>query len=81
MRSSVDRSGRCGTLGLVWSELSHASRCVVCPGYVAWMMPTLVESPPEGDDWIHEIKYDGYRTIVAIDGVDTRAYTRNGHDW
>ena len=51
------------------------------PGYVEPMLPTLVESPPEGDDWLHEIKYDGYRTIVAVDGVDTRAYTRNGHDW
>ena len=45
------------------------------------MLPTLVESPPEGDDWLHEIKYDGYRTIVAVDGDDTRAFTRNGHDW
>ena len=51
------------------------------PGYVEPMLPTLIESPPEGDDWVHEIKYDGYRTIVAVDGVDTRAFTRNGHDW
>ena len=41
------------------------------PGYVEPMLPTLVETPPEGDDWLHEIKYDGYRTIVAVDGVDT----------
>jgi ATP-dependent DNA ligase len=45
------------------------------------MMPTLVDEPPEGDGWIHEIKYDGYRTILAIEGNATRAFTRAGHDW
>ena len=45
------------------------------------MLPTLVDEPPGGDDWIHEIKYDGYRTLLAVDGVNTRAFTRNGHDW
>ncbi len=50
-------------------------------GYVAPMLPTLVDIPPEGDDWIHEIKYDGYRTELTIRGSDIHAYTRNGHDW
>jgi bifunctional non-homologous end joining protein LigD len=45
------------------------------------MMPTLVDEPPEGEGWIHEIKHDGYRTILAVDGAATRAFTRNGHDW
>jgi bifunctional non-homologous end joining protein LigD len=45
------------------------------------MMPTLVDEPPEGEGWIHEVKHDGYRTILAVDGTATRAFTRNGHDW
>jgi DNA ligase D-like protein (predicted ligase) len=45
------------------------------------MMPTLVDEPPEGEGWIHEVKHDGYRTILAVDGAATRAFTRNGHDW
>jgi DNA ligase D-like protein (predicted ligase) len=45
------------------------------------MLPTLVMQPPEGDGWIHEIKYDGYRTQLIIDGSGVRAYTRNGFDW
>jgi transposase len=45
------------------------------------MLPTLIETPPEGDSWSHEIKYDGYRTLVAVDGAATRAFTRNRHDW
>ncbi|RUU08678.1 ATP-dependent DNA ligase, partial [Mesorhizobium sp. M7A.T.Ca.TU.009.01.3.2] len=30
--------------------------------FIRPMFPTLVEVPPTGDNWIHEIKYDGYRT-------------------
>ncbi|MGR6331356.1 non-homologous end-joining DNA ligase [Sphingomonas sp. XXL09] len=50
-------------------------------GFVEPMLPTLVEVAPDGDDWIHEIKYDGYRTQLVIDGPEIRAFTRNGHDW
>ena len=49
--------------------------------FVAPMLPTLVDEAPEGTAWIHEIKYDGYRTQLAIAGPATRAFTRNGHDW
>jgi ATP-dependent DNA ligase len=37
------------------------------------MFPALVEVPPEGDDWIDEIKYVGYRTQLVIDGGGIRA--------
>ena len=49
--------------------------------FVAPLMPTLVEKPPEGDAWIHEVKFDGYRSQLIIDEDRTRIYTRNGHDW
>jgi DNA ligase D-like protein (predicted ligase) len=45
------------------------------------MLPTLVMEPPDRDEWIHEIKYDGYRTQLLIDGSGVRAYTRNGFYW
>jgi bifunctional non-homologous end joining protein LigD len=38
-------------------------------------------SPPQGDGWIHEIKHDGFRTLLRIDRGDVRAFTRGGHDW
>jgi bifunctional non-homologous end joining protein LigD len=50
-------------------------------GFVEPMMPTLVEKPPEGGGWIHEIKFDGYRTQIVISGKKARAYTRRGLDW
>ncbi|UFW50560.1 MULTISPECIES: ATP-dependent DNA ligase [Bradyrhizobium] len=36
---------------------------------------------PSGARWIHEVKYDGYRIQLRIDGDDRRAYTRNGRNW
>ncbi|TGT72970.1 ATP-dependent DNA ligase [bacterium M00.F.Ca.ET.159.01.1.1] len=44
------------------------------------LMPTLVDKPPEGDGWLHEVKFDGYRSQIVIDeGV--RIFTRRGLDW
>ena len=44
-------------------------------------MPTLVEKPPEGGDWIHEVKFDGYRSQMIIGDQGTRIFTRRGLDW
>ena len=44
-------------------------------------LATLVEKPPEGDDWLHEIKFDGYRVLCRIDGPDVRLITRRAKDW
>jgi bifunctional non-homologous end joining protein LigD len=50
-------------------------------GFIEPQLPTLVEQPPLGDEWTHEIKHDGYRTLLVIEGAEARAYTRNGFDW
>ncbi|TGQ66048.1 ATP-dependent DNA ligase [Mesorhizobium sp. M00.F.Ca.ET.186.01.1.1] len=49
--------------------------------FVAPLMPTLVDQPPEGENWLHEVKFDGYRSQLIIDEDGTRIYTRNGLDW
>ncbi|WP_367118909.1 RNA ligase family protein [Mesorhizobium sp.] len=49
--------------------------------FIPPMLPTLVAKPPEGDDWIHEVKLDGYRSQIVINGPDVRIYTRRGLDW
>ena len=45
------------------------------------MPPSLVLEPPARDNWLHEIKYDGYRTVVVVDAGSAQAFTRNHHDW
>jgi DNA ligase D-like protein (predicted ligase) len=40
-----------------------------------------VDVPPEGDQWIHEVKHDGYRCQVLLEPDRVRVITRNGHDW
>jgi bifunctional non-homologous end joining protein LigD len=49
----------------------------------AWrpQLATPADAAPRGKGWIHEIKYDGYRTLVFVDEGEARLVTRNGHDW
>ena len=51
------------------------------PGFIKPQLATLKMKAPSGVDWIHEIKYDGYRIQLHIDGDERKAFTRNGHDW
>jgi bifunctional non-homologous end joining protein LigD len=44
-------------------------------------LATLVEAAPPGDDWVHEIKFDGYRMLCRIDKGKAHFISRNDHDW
>jgi bifunctional non-homologous end joining protein LigD len=46
--------------------------------FIEPQLPSLVDQPPEGKHWIHEIKHDGYRCQVLLERV---VLTRDGHDW
>jgi bifunctional non-homologous end joining protein LigD len=51
------------------------------PPFQPVQLATLVDHVPPGDRWLHELKYDGYRTLLALGGGEGRAYTRSGLDW
>lgn len=51
------------------------------PAFRKPQLATLVSEAPEGDDWLHEVKFDGYRCLVAVGGGRVRCYTRSGLDW
>ena len=49
--------------------------------FIEFQLPSLVAQPPEGDGWLHEIKWDGYRTELIVTNGTARAFTRRGFDW
>jgi bifunctional non-homologous end joining protein LigD len=51
------------------------------PKFIAPELTRLVEQPPSGQDWVHEIKFDGYRIQLRVAGGEVHLYTRKGLDW
>jgi bifunctional non-homologous end joining protein LigD len=51
------------------------------PRFRAPQLATLVDGVPAGNGWLHEIKFDGYRALVACAGDAVVVYTRTGLDW
>ncbi|RWH71079.1 RNA ligase family protein [Mesorhizobium sp.] len=49
--------------------------------FIRPMEPELVEQPPKGDGWSHEVKFDGYRTQLIKDEDGIRLHTKTGIDW
>jgi DNA ligase D-like protein (predicted ligase) len=50
----------------------------------AWIKPQLsklVKEAPDGSDWLHEIKFDGYRMHARLDAGKAQVLTRRGNDW
>jgi bifunctional non-homologous end joining protein LigD len=44
-------------------------------------LASLVRQPPEGDEWLHEIKFDGYRMFCCVRQGKARLISRSGQDW
>jgi bifunctional non-homologous end joining protein LigD len=63
------------------AALSTARAALRPPPFRPVQLATLVDAVPAGDRWLHEMKYDGYRTQLAVGGGEARAYTRSGLDW
>jgi bifunctional non-homologous end joining protein LigD len=51
------------------------------PGKIHPQLATLSAEVPEGDQWLHEIKFDGYRALCRIEKGKSAFYTREGNDW
>jgi bifunctional non-homologous end joining protein LigD len=77
------RTGRGRSTGDLAREaraLSH-TRVSKQPTWIAPQLAVLAENPPESENWVHEIKFDGYRLISVRQGEDVRLLTRNQKDW
>jgi bifunctional non-homologous end joining protein LigD len=58
-----------------------ASASAEMPGFIKPQLATLKAKAPSGDQWLHEIKFDGYRVQVHLNKGKNRVLTRNGLDW
>src|SRR5439155_11925534 len=57
------------------------ARKAAMPETITPQLATLVGKPPDGAEWLHEIKYDGYRLLARIERGKARLTTRGGLDW
>ena len=57
------------------------ARKAAMPHFVPPQLATLVDAPPQGDEWLHELKFDGYRLLCHLNGKQVRLWTRNENDW
>ncbi|MXP42900.1 DNA ligase D [Allopontixanthobacter sediminis] len=60
---------------------SKAGANAKVPSFRSPQLATLVDEVPTGNGWMHEIKFDGYRALIAAAGSQVTVYTRSGKDW
>lgn len=51
------------------------------PAFKSPQLATLTDTMPQGKEWVHEIKFDGYRGLAYIQDGGVTIYTRTGQDW
>lgn len=57
------------------------ARVAQMPAVPKLMLATSALRPPNGEEWLHEIKFDGYRVAATLDHRNVRLTTRNQLDW
>lgn len=62
-------------------ETLRGARKARLPEFIAPQLATLVTTPPTGDEWLHELKFDGYRMLCRIERGKVRFWSRNGKEW
>jgi bifunctional non-homologous end joining protein LigD len=51
------------------------------PDFVPPQLATLVKEPPNGEEWLHELKFDGYRMLAHLNKGKVTLWSRNRKDW
>src|SRR5437762_14382167 len=60
---------------------SRRAEVTALPAWIKPQLTKLVDAPPGGPEWLHEIKFDGYRMHARLDHGAVRLLTRTGLDW
>jgi len=61
--------------------VARSLRAAALPQWVPPQLTKLVDAAPDGPDWLHEIKYDGYRMHARLDRGAVKLLMRTGLDW
>src|SRR5471030_2302054 len=67
--------------GRATNAMPEGAKAAKLPAILSPMLTTPVARAPTGPDWLHEIKYDGYRMLCRIEKGKARLYSRNAKDW
>ncbi|QEL24549.1 DNA ligase D [Bosea sp. F3-2] len=94
---SVEQIGADEARGAVWDTTKPAKQAAAAakparkakrrsdeedlPSFVEPCLATLQDKPPTGENWLHEVKFDGYRLEARIDHGAVKLLTRSGLDW
>ncbi len=65
----------------VAAKVRKPARAATMPDFIAPQLCKSLDRAPSGDGWAHEIKFDGYRMQLRIEGGQARLRTRKGLDW
>jgi bifunctional non-homologous end joining protein LigD len=63
------------------AKSAKVRKVAAMPDFVAPQLCRLVDRPPSGEGWCHEIKFDGYRVQLRVEGGEATLKTRKGLDW
>src|SRR5581483_2778972 len=55
---------------------TEKGRYTAMPGFIAFELATLSSAMPEGNDWVHEVKFDGYRALSYLQDGTVKTLTR-----
>ena len=75
------RRRRSHASGMARPVARRRSAAAALPQWIPPQLTQLVDAAPDGDGWLHEIKFDGYRMHARLDRGAVKLLTRTGLDW
>jgi bifunctional non-homologous end joining protein LigD len=80
-KSTKAESGKAAQTKANAKQAARAVEKTAMPERIEPELATLVSAIPESDDFIHEVKFDGYRVLAHLNAGEVRLLTRGGEDW
>lgn len=81
LRSGLGMGARLTTRRAQVGRAIRRSEAGALPDFVPPQLTALAERAPDGSEWVHELKWDGYRMHARLDRGEVRLLTRTGLDW